>query len=425
MNVHEATISRLEFLFKEFDKIFVSFSGGKDSGVMLNVTLDFATRIGQLGKVSVYHMDYEAQYRMTTDYVQRTFDSLPAGVGKWWTCLPVKVPCCTSMFQSFWQPWRLEDKGIWCRELPEGSVSESNFPFTFDYDCTDYDYNIRFAKEVSKDAKTCFLIGIRSQESLHRYKAVNKVTDKNEYKSKNFTSRVSANCYNAYPIYDWKVEDVWTANARFGYDYNRLYDLFHQAGIEPSDMRVASPFITQGISSLKLYKVIDPDNWGKLVGRVNGVNFSGLYGDTTAMGWNSITKPAHFTWKDYMYFLLDTLPEQAREMYMRKLRVSFAYWLEKGGALPLEVVGKLDASLGFEDLGTPTDKRNRSTEYRVVKFKEYLDEVEMDNPNLLPTYKRMCIAIMKNDTSCKTLGFGQTRDELARRTAVMEKYRNL
>ena len=40
-NVYEALQERLQFLFEEFDNIFVSFSGGKDSGLLLNLTLDF------------------------------------------------------------------------------------------------------------------------------------------------------------------------------------------------------------------------------------------------------------------------------------------------------------------------------------------------------------------------------------------------
>ena len=149
------------------------------------------------------------------------------------------------------------------------------------------------------------------------------------------------------------------------------------------------------------------------------------YGGTTAMGWNSITKPKHFTWKEYMYFLLNTLPSQTKENYLRKLKTSYAYWLEKGGALPVETVQELDESLGFENLGKPKNNRNYTTEYNVIKFREYLEDTNIKNPNLLPTYKRMCIAIMKNDTSCKTLGFGQTKAELAKRKSAIEKYKNI
>jgi predicted phosphoadenosine phosphosulfate sulfurtransferase len=425
MNVHAAALARLHYLFDEFDRVVVSFSGGKDSGVMLKLALQVATERGQLAKLAVYHLDYEAQYEMTTEYVTRTFAALPADVTRYWTCLPIKAQCATSMFQSYWQPWLEADRDKWCRPMPEGVINEANFPFGFDYAVADYEYNVKFAKALAKENKTVFLIGIRTQESLHRYKAVNKFDGRNEYQGKRWTTVIGTGCVNAYPIYDWLVDDVWTANARFGWDYNRVYDLMHMAGLSPSQMRVASPFNDAAQDSLKLYKAIDPQNWARFIGRVNGVNFTGLYGGTTAMGWNSITKPSHFTWKQYMYFLLDTLPAETRENYLRKLKVSMAYWLETGGALPDDVVAELPAEIPHEKLGRPTNKRNYTKEYQVVRFKEYLDEIDIKDPNLLPTYKRMCIAIMKNDTSCKTLGFGQTKAEMDRRKAVIAKYQEL
>lgn len=424
-NVYEAAMERIAFVFSEFEQVFVSFSGGKDSGVMLNLVLNYAKEHQQLHKLNIYHVDYEAQYQMTTDYVTRTFENLPDPVGKWWCCLPIKAQCATSMFQSYWQPWKQEDKEIWTREMPENCINESNFPFHFDYEISDYDFNIKFAKAVSKEKLTCFLIGIRTQESLHRYKAVNKFDDRNEYKRKNWTTKVSDNCFNAYPIFDWLVDDIWIANSRFQFDYNQLYDLMFQAGVQVNAMRVASPFNDAAPASLKLYKVLDPNNWGRLIGRVNGVSFAGLYGGTTVMGWQSITKPKHFTWKQYMYFLLDTLPEETKQNYLNKLATSIKYWTKTGGALPADMVKELPDNLKFENLGKPVNKRNYTTEYEVVRFRDYLDEVEMKNPNLLPTYKRMCIAILKNDTSCKTLGFGQTKYELQRRKKAIEKYKNI
>lgn len=136
--------------------------------------------------------------------------------------------------------------------------------------------------------------------------------------------------YNFYPIYDWRTEDIWTAYGKFGRDYNKLYDLLYQAGIPIHAMRVSSPFHEQAIDSLKLYKVIDPNNRAKLVGRVDGVNFSGIYGGTTAMGRKSIKLPPGHTRESYMYFLLSTLPEETRQNYLNKLAVSIKFWREKG-----------------------------------------------------------------------------------------------
>jgi len=40
-SVYSALLGRLKYIFEEFDNIFVSFSGGKDSGLLLEMTLDF------------------------------------------------------------------------------------------------------------------------------------------------------------------------------------------------------------------------------------------------------------------------------------------------------------------------------------------------------------------------------------------------
>jgi len=39
--VYEAAIERLDFIFNNFERVYLSFSGGKDSGVMLNLVIDY------------------------------------------------------------------------------------------------------------------------------------------------------------------------------------------------------------------------------------------------------------------------------------------------------------------------------------------------------------------------------------------------
>ena len=422
MNVYEALIKRLDFVFSEFDKVVVSFSGGKDSGVLLLITMDYAKRTGNLGRIAVYHMDYEAQYTKTTEYVDRVFNSLPDGVDGFRVCLPVKAQCSTSMFQAYWQPWKLSDKAIWCRPMPTKHViNEDNFPWNFDYEISDYEFNIEFGKAVYPDKKVCFLIGIRTQESLNRWRTMNRRIAANEYKGRNYTTVITDKLVNAYPLFDWAVEDVWTANARFGYDYNKIYDLMYMAGVPLSKMRVASPFNDCAQDALKMYKVLEPDTWGLLVGRVNGVNFTGLYGGTTAMGWKKITKPAHFTWKQYMYFLLDTLPEETRKNYLYKLGVSIKFWKERGGCLSDETIKELrDAGVNIE----VSDHTNYKTSKKPVRM-DYLDDIDIKEFKEIPTYKRMCICIIKNDHLCKYMGFSLTKDEMKRRKAIQEKYKDL
>ena len=74
-NVYELAQERLELIFREFDTICVSFSGGKDSGVLLNLCIDYIRRNNLKRKLCVFHMDYEIQYTVTIDYVDRILEA--------------------------------------------------------------------------------------------------------------------------------------------------------------------------------------------------------------------------------------------------------------------------------------------------------------------------------------------------------------
>ncbi|MDE6347746.1 MAG: phosphoadenosine phosphosulfate sulfurtransferase, partial [Bacteroides sp.] len=61
-NVYELAQERLDVIFKEFDTVCISFSGGKDSGVLLNLCIDYIRRHRPDRRLCVFHMDYEIQY---------------------------------------------------------------------------------------------------------------------------------------------------------------------------------------------------------------------------------------------------------------------------------------------------------------------------------------------------------------------------
>ncbi len=420
VNVYDATQKRLNYIFNNFDKVLVAFSGGKDSGVTLNLAYDYAKKHNMLHKLAVYHLDYEAQYQMTTDYVTETFERLD-DIERFWLCLPIKAQSAVSNFEYGWIPWNEDEKDIWVREMPKYDyvVNEHNVSFNFSKGEWDYDIQKRFTDWYSEGRRVATLIGIRTTESLNRWRAI-----KGNHKLENEKQWIvkEGNTFKTYPIYDWTTEDIWICNAKLGYSYNKLYDLYYQAGLKIDEMRVASPFNDAAISTLKLYKVIDPNNWAKMVGRVKGVNFSGIYGGTTAMGWKSIKLPEGHTWKSYMYFLLDTLPEEVRQNYLNKLETSIKFWREKGGVLDDETINELkQLDIDFE-VG---EKTNYKTDKKPVTFKEYPDDLDVTNFKLVPTYKRMCVCIMKNDHLCKYMGFSQTKVETQRRREAVEKYENI
>ena len=97
-NVYEAVQERFDFLFREFENIYVSFSGGKDSGLLLNLLLDFKRTYYPQRTVGVFHQDFEAQYTVTTEYVTKTFERLESEVDPYWVCLPMATRTALSSY---------------------------------------------------------------------------------------------------------------------------------------------------------------------------------------------------------------------------------------------------------------------------------------------------------------------------------------
>jgi predicted phosphoadenosine phosphosulfate sulfurtransferase len=395
MNVYQASQERLKTLFDEFDNIYVSFSGGKDSGVLLNLCIDYIRNNNLKRKIGVFHLDYEAQYKMTTSYVDDVLLQNADIIEVYRCCIPFKVTTCTSMSESFWRPWETRKKDIWVRPLPE--VCHQHYDFKFYNDkIWDYEFQEKFSLWYHKKnnaKRTACLVGIRTQESLNRWRAIHSDRNYKNFEGKIWTKEMYPNVYNAYPIYDWLTTDIWTANGKFAWSYNKLYDLMYKAGVGIEQQRVASPFLSTAQDSLKLYRVIEPDTWGKLISRVNGVNFTGIYGGTTAMGWQSIKLPKNHTWESYMNFLLSTLSPEIRNSYLEKLNTSMKFWKEKGGVLSKEVIAKLKEYGVNIEVG---NKTNYDTDKLPVRM-NYLDDIDISEFKEIPTFKRMCICIMKND----------------------------
>lgn len=424
-DVYHATRKRLGYIFKHFDNVIVAFSGGKDSGVMLNLALQYIEDHNLPHKLGLFHIDYEAQYTATTDYVDKTYRDLGDRIENLRCCVPLRCLTCTSMHENHWRPWDPDKRDIWVRELPERHLGADAFDF-LTREMSDYQFQEKLGvwhHKKTKAKKTCILIGIRADESLDRWRTIVSDRNINKYRGKPWTTKMSNNVYNAYPLYDWHVEDIWTANARFGWPYNDLYNLFYYAGVPLHAQRVASPFHDAAKSSLKLYRAIDPNVWGKMVSRVNGVNFTAIYGGTKAMGWKGIIKPEHLTWKEYMEFLLETLPLETANNYRAKLEVSKKSWV-KGGGVDAETIRELEAE------GAPMRRTGRTTNHgrgdkELIQFDDYVDDTTVKDFRRIPSYKRMCVCIMKNDHVCKYMGFGLTKHEMARRKAAIEKYKDI
>lgn len=425
-NVYEALQERLKYIFEEFDNIFVSFSGGKDSGLLLNMTLDFQKKYYPNKKIGVFHQDFEAQYTLTTEYVERTFERIKNDVEPYWVCLPMATRTALSSYQMYWYPWDDTKEESWVRPMPEHPyvINMKNNPMTtYRYRMHQEDLAKQFGRWYRKahdNKKTVCLLGVRATESLQRYSAF--FNKKYGYNDECWISPQFKDVWAASPMYDWTNNDVWHANYKFGYDYNKLYDLYHKAGLTVDQMRVASPFNDYAKDSLNLYRVIDPEIWTKLIGRVHGANFACIYGRTKALGYRKLRLPEGHTWESYTKFLLDTLPIRLRNNYIKKFKTSIDFWHNTGGGLEEHVIQEL-LDHGYNI------KRNGISNYTVMKnsrivfvgkIPDHTDDIKSTRD--IPSWKRMCYCILRNDHTCRSMGFNLTREQKKNVDMLKQKY---
>lgn len=425
-NVYSALQDRLKLIFEEFDNIFVSFSGGKDSGLLLNLTLEFQKKYYPNKKIGVFHQDFEAQYTVTTEYVEKTFERIKNDVEPYWVCLPMATRTALSSYQMYWYPWDDTKEELWCRPMPQYPYVinlQNNIITTYRYRMHQEDLAKQFGRwyRIShENKKTVCLLGIRADESLQRYSAF--LNKKYGYNGECWISKQFKDVWVASPMYDWSFRDIWHAYAKFGYDYNKLYDLYYMAGVKPDRMRVASPFNDYAKDSLHLYRVLDPEMWAKLVGRVSGANFGAIYGRTKLLGYRNLTLPAGHTWESYTKFLLDTLPPKLRRNYISKFKTSIEFWHKTGGGLDENVIQEL-IDHGYNI------RRNGVSNYTVMKnsrviflnkIPDHTDDIKSSKD--IPSWKRMCYCILKNDHTCRFMGFGLTREQQKHINVLKRKY---
>lgn len=187
-------------------------------------------------------------------------------------------------------------------------------------------------------------------------------------------------------------------------------------------MRVASPFNDYSKESLNLYRIIDPEIWTKLVGRVRGANFAAIYSKTKAMGYRNITLPEGHTWESYTRFLLDTLPKRLRNNYIRKFNTSIRFWHETGGGLSEETIQELKEK-GYKIRRNGISNYTLHQKSRIIfldKLPDHTDDIKSTKD--IPSWKRMCYCILKNDHTCRFMGFSLTRKEQERIDMIKKKY---
>ena len=290
-NVKTAAVERIRYAFENFDKISVSFSGGKDSTACLYLTLDEARRRNQL-PLRLIFFDEEAIHPPTVEYVERVRHWPEVSLE--WYCLPVRHRNACSNEQPFWKTWDPTEKHLWVRDLPEGAIT-AHPKFRLGMTIPEF-------APYLLDRNECCISGIRTQESMRRYRLItSKVND-------HFIARKGGKAY-AYPIYDWDSADVWRLVKEEGYDYNQTYDILNRTRLfeDLLKQRVCPPFGEEPIQGLWKYAECWPDLWHKMLYRVKGVATAWRYAPTEL--YKGSVKPEGMTWREFCELQLSNYTE--------------------------------------------------------------------------------------------------------------------
>ena len=68
-----------------------------------------------------------------------------------------------------------------------------------------------------------------------------------------------------------------------------------------------------------------------------------------------------------------------------------------------------------------SESTNYKTDKKPVRM-DYLDDIDIAEFKEIPTYKRMCICILRNDHVCKYMGFALTKEETLIKNMALKQY---
>ncbi len=378
-DVYTAAQERIEWTFDNFERVYVSFSAGKDSTVMLHMVMDEA--IKRQRKVGVLLIDLEGQYKVTIEHALKCYEMYADLVEPYWLCLPIALRNAVSVYQPKWQCWDPDAKDAWIRELPEMAITADDDQFPFFYRDMEFEEFVPlFGEWYSQGVPTACCVGIRSDESLNRYRTITN-TSKQIVGGKRWTTQVTEHCANVYPIYDWRTEDIWTYHGKNpDKPYNVLYDLMAMAGLTIHQSRICQPYGDDQRRGLWLFHVLEPETWARVVARVNGANGGATYIQEwgNINGYRKVTKPPNCpTWKSFAEMLIASMPPHAEAHYRDKVMMFEKWWTERG----------------YPD-GMPDEA-----------------DYQLEARRLAPSWRRVCKTLLRNDYWGKGIGFSQHKSD--------------
>jgi predicted phosphoadenosine phosphosulfate sulfurtransferase len=254
-------------------------------------------------KIRAFFQDQEAEYQSSIDLMQIMMKH-PNVIPEWYQ-VPIYLTNATSYTDYFLYAWGEGEP--WIREKDPMAIHkiEGEYPKRF------YEF-FKWYEKKNKDA--AYIVGLRAEEGITRYRAVTKFPGWQGLK----WSTASDGVNKFYPLYDWAVYDIWKFFYEYNIPYNKIYDLMYMNNYSLySKMRVSNLIHEKAYKCLVDLPKYEPDTYEKLCRRIGGIATASRYASERVM-FSNRKLPGHYkTWQEFRDFLLENIPNEGQREQFR------------------------------------------------------------------------------------------------------------
>jgi predicted phosphoadenosine phosphosulfate sulfurtransferase len=273
-DVLAAARKRISNIFRNGLPVYMSFSGGKDSLVLADITYKMIQR-GEIDRslLRMEFVDEEAIFPCVEQIVMDWRERLgEIGVPTDWYCLEVLHYSCLNMLENdeSFICWDRDKKDVWVRDKPAFAITHHSKLLPREL-WKHRVYGKTYQEFLSNIDDGLHMTGVRASESIQR---------------RSFMSRLPASgipkCASSaiHPIYDWSDGDVWRYLAENDVKVPDAYLYLYQIGSPRKALRISQFFSIDTVASLSRIAQFYPGLMERILAREPTAYLVSLY-------WNS------------------------------------------------------------------------------------------------------------------------------------------